>query len=294
VSQGARVSAVVVSFNTREETLACLRSLAGNPGLETILVDNASSDGSPEAVRSAFPEVRFLENAENRGFAAAVNRALQEVHSPFVLLLNSDALLQPGALQALLEFLEAHPEVGVVAPRLVGPMGTELSFGPRPTLLSEWHQRRLVRGAQRGNAVVTAEVETLAQREMDPAWVSGACFLARREALAVVGGFDDGFFLYQEDVDLCLRLRKAGWRIAFFPGAEVFHQRGRSMRVTPSRSRLEYHRSHIRLYRKHNSLLSTLVLRFLLVTRGGIGFLAAPTPELRAEARALLRLALWG
>jgi N-acetylglucosaminyl-diphospho-decaprenol L-rhamnosyltransferase len=294
--EGPRVSAVVVSFNTREELLGCLQSLRDHARLpfETIVVDNASSDGSAEAVRATFPEVRLLENDHNRGFAAAVNRGLGKTEAPFVLLLNSDAQLRPGALGALLGFLLAHPEAAAVGPRVVGPGGAEVSFGPFPTLLSEWRQRRLVRGAQGRSARVTSEVEALTRRDAAPGWVSAACLLARKEALDRSGGLDEGFFLYHEDVDLCLRLRKAGWTLAFHPAAEVFHLRGKSMDRVPARARLEYHRSHLRLYRKHSGAVSILLLRLLLAARGGLGALSGSTPGERAEGRTLLRLGLLG
>jgi N-acetylglucosaminyl-diphospho-decaprenol L-rhamnosyltransferase len=132
-------------------------------------------------------------------------------------------------------------------------------------------------------------------REHEPDWVSGAALLARRQALASVGGFDEGFFLYEEDADLCRRLRHAGWRILFTPAAEFRHRRGVSMARAPARARLEYHRSHLRYYRKHNRPPARAVLRLLLLGRalveGTHGLLRSDLRR-REEALALVRLAL--
>jgi GT2 family glycosyltransferase len=130
---------------------------------------------------------------------------------------------------------------------------------------------------------VIAEVEAMAAVEHEPGWVSASCLLARRTALLAVGGFDEGFFLYEEDVDLCVRVRAAGWRVVHTPAAEVVHRAGRSMAQAPEAARMAYHRSHLRYYGKHEGLLATLALRALLAGR------AVATAD-----RALFALALRG
>jgi GT2 family glycosyltransferase len=259
---------------------ACLRSLEGLPA---VVVDNASADGSADLVAASFPKARLVRNGENRGFGAAVNQALAKVETPFVLLLNSDAELRPGALRTLASRLEAEPALAAVGPKVLGPEGPEVSFGGFPGLLEDFRQRGLVRGA---SDTARARVARLTEAPFEPAWVSGACLLARVEALREVGGFDEGFFLYCEDVDLCLRLASRGHRVAFDPRAEVAHRRGASGPAFPS-ARLEYHRSHLRLYQKHLGLPSVLALRGLLLARG----LAA---SLRGDpaGRPLLKVAL--
>ena len=137
----------------------------------------------------------------------------------------------------------------------------QVSFGPDLTPIAEWRQRRLVRGVRERRPAALREAEARATAESEPDWVSGSCFLARREALEAVGGFDEGFFLYEEDVDLCLRVRRAGWRVVYTPAAEVRHALGRSMAQAPARARLEYDRSHLRYYRKHNGAAQTALLR---------------------------------
>lgn len=292
------VSAVVVSFNTKGELLACLRSLEAQSErlLEIIVVDNASEDGSAQAVRAAFPAARVIQNPTNEGFARASNRGLREARGRYVLMLNSDAELRGGALAALLRHLEADPGVAAAGPRTRSPDGAaQVSFGPRLTPRSEWRQGRLVRGVKRGAAWARREAERLASAPREPDWISGSCLLARLEALQAVGYFDEGFFLYEEDADLCLRLRQAGWRIAFTPAAEVIHRLGSSMAKAPALSRIEYQRSHLRYYRKHNGPVLTGALRGLLALTALLRLAQAAVSgsvEERRIQRAILGLAL--
>ena len=295
-----QVSAVVVSFNTRDEVLRCLAALQGGGGpiLETILVDNASGDGTPDAVRSAFPHVRLQANDLNVGFARAMNQGLRAAAGAYVLVLNSDAEVKKGAVAALANVLDARQDVAIVGPRTVGSDGgPQLSFGPALTLRAEIAQRRLVRGLVEGRPGAREEVAALAAREHEPDWVSGSCFLARRERLAEVGFFDEGFFLYEEDVDLCLRVRQRGGRVLFTPEAEVVHHLGRSMARAPERARLEYHRSHLLYYRKHHGAPARAALRAWMAAAATLRWLRAARPggarERALEAR-ILGMALFG
>jgi len=265
-----RVSVVVVSFNTREYLLRCLASLqAAVLPLQVLVVDNASSDGSADAVADRFPRARLLRNAENAGFGRACNQALALAEGPYVLFLNSDAEVRAGAIEAMAALLDRRADVVAVGPRVRDGDGqVEVSFGGPLTPYREWRQRRLVQRVQQRQLDAMREAEGRAATEHEPAWVSASCLMARRDALRAIGGFDEGFFLYEEDVDLCQRLRKAGGRTLFTPAAEVVHHRGRSMESVPARARLEYHRSHLRYYRKHNGRLATLALRGWLLARG--------------------------
>ncbi len=188
----------------------------------------------------------------------------------------------------------------MVSPRTRGTDGTiQVSSGPALTPLSEWGHRRLVRGVRARAPAALARAERIHAEEHEPAWVSAACLLARREALLAVGGFDEAFFLYEEDVDLCARVRRAGWRILFTPRAEVLHHLGRSMEKAGSRADLEYHRSHILYYRKHNGRAPLALLRarvFLLALSRWVAALG-PGPErqaLRRDAGRLLAAARKG
>jgi len=189
-----------------------------------------------------------------------------------VLVLNPDAEVTAGALETLSGILDARPAVGVVGPLTRNPDGSvQVSFGPDLTPLAEWRQRRLVRGVRERRPQALREAAARAAAEQEPDWVSGSCFLARRQALQSVGGFDEAFFLFEEDADLCLRLRRAGWRVLFTPAAEVRHALGRSMDQAPERARLEYDRSHLLYYRKHNGPLLTALLRTWLALAGRRG-----------------------
>jgi GT2 family glycosyltransferase len=174
-----------------------------------------------------------------------------------------------------------------------------VSFGQALTPIAEWRQQRLVRGVRDRNPAALQRAEELSRVESEPGWISGSCMLARRSALAEVGGFDEGFFLYEEDVDLCVRLRNAGWQVVFTPSAEVVHHLGVSMATDPWRSRLEYHRSHLRFYRKHNGPLQTLLLRGWLLAGALAGLLRGLGPgeerrRARSRSRVVLALAVRG
>jgi GT2 family glycosyltransferase len=273
-----RVSAVVVSFNTRDHLLRCLASLERHVTLplEVVVVDNASTDGSADSVRGRFPAVRLVANPRNLGFGAACNRGLRAATGAYRLLLNSDAEVGPGSVEALAALLDARPDVGIVAPRTRSADGAiQVSFGPALTPWREWTQRRLVRAVRRRDPSALRRLELLAGVEREPFWVSGACLLARAEALDAISGFDEGYFLYEEDVDLCVRVRRAGWRVVYTPSAEVVHALGASMARAAELARVEYQRSHLRYYARHNGRALTAMLRAMLVVRSVAGWVAA-------------------
>ena len=269
------VSVIVVSYNSRDELLRCLAALQEHVRLphEVVVIDNQSGDGSAAAVRAAHPSVKVIEQAENVGFARANNRGLAETTAPYVLVLNSDALVQAGTVEGLVALLEEREEVGLVGPRTLNTDGSvQVSFGPMLTPLREFWQRRLVRGVRERRRRHLERAERLSRVEHEPVWVSGSCFLARREALSMVGGFDEEFFLYEEDVDLCVRLRAAGWSVLFTPRFEVVHRLGASMEAARDRARLEYHRSHLRFYAKHNGRAPHALLRTAIAVRSLAGW----------------------
>jgi GT2 family glycosyltransferase len=300
MSAAPRVAVVVVSFETRDTLLAGLAALERNAGvtIETLVVDNASTDSSAEAVRSGFPGVRVIANAENVGFARACNQGARETRAPLVLFLNPDASLEPGALAALAGLVESRPHVGIAGPRIRSANGDiQVSTGPDLSLLSEWRQRNLVRGVAQRDPGALAEAEARHAQEHEPDWVSGACLMARRAAFDAMGGFDERFFLYEEDADLSRRVRAAGWQVVFTPAAEVRHVLGRSMARAPERARLAYHRSHLLYYRKHCGFFARAALHVLIASRASRDLAAGAVSDDLArcrEAAALLRLAVSG
>ncbi|MFI4947135.1 MAG: glycosyltransferase family 2 protein [Burkholderiales bacterium] len=296
MSDEPRVAVVVVSYETRETLLEGLAALASEPDASVVVVDNASSDGSAAAVRARFPSVRLIANPENVGFARACNQGARDSRAPFLLFLNPDATLAPGSLTTLAALLQARPRVGAVGPRTRSANGDiQVSTGPDLSLLSEIRQRRLVRGVALRDAAVLVEAEGLHAVEREADWVSGACLLIRREVFDAVSGFDERFFLYEEDADLCRRVREAGFNVLYSPAAEACHALGRSMARDPGRARLEYQRSHLLYYRKHCGLLQRVALRLWLVARAALalvhGALSLNAPRTR-EALALFRVAV--
>ena len=264
-----RVAVVVVSWNSREDLPRCLRSLeASSLPLEIVVVDNASADGSAGVARTALPSARVIEAGANLGFGRASNLGWRATSAPYVLFLNPDAEVAPTAIEVMAGVLDTRPQVGIVGPRTRNADGTpQLSFGPDLTPLSEWRQRRLVRGVRARDPHVFGQVESLSAREHEPAWVSASCLLTRRPLLERLDGFDERFFLYEEDVDLCVRARLAGFRVLFMPAAQVTHGLGRSMERAGGRARDEYDRSHLLYYRKHLGVVRASVLRLFLALR---------------------------
>jgi GT2 family glycosyltransferase len=216
-----------------------------------VVVDNASSDGSVEAVRRGFPDVDVIAMDRNAGFAAANNAGIRASSAPLIVLLNSDTLVPAGALDRLCERLEATGSAAA-GPRLVDAGGhAELSWGRMLTPLTEWRQARLVAGARGGSAAALAEIDRLTSAERHVEWVSGACLLVRRDAAIAAGLLDERYFMYEEDVDFCAALRARGGRILFTPAATITHLRGRSMTAAAPRATSYYDESHLRFYRKH-------------------------------------------
>ena len=252
------VSVVVVSWNTRELLRQCLQSIYTNTGelrVEVLVVDNASTDGSPELVASEFPAAVLLRNERNWGFAHANNQAIARSQGRHVLLLNSDAVLLSGALQVMTTFLDQRADVGVVGAMLLNPdRSFQWSYADFPSfrgeLLLATGLSRLVCPTTYPSYPPTQSRET---RAVD--WVSGACLMARRAAIDAIGLLDEDYFMYTEETDWCYRMRAAGWQVYFLPRAEVVHWSGRSAANVPERKRSQLYRSKWLFLRKHRSRL---------------------------------------
>jgi len=265
------VTVIIVSFNTKEELEACLASMAAAPPAvahRIVVVDNASSDGTPAAVRQNWPVVRLIASDRNLGFAAANNLAIREADTEFVLLLNSDTLVPAGAIDALVGALESDPGAAAVGPRLVGADGRpEISFGPMMGPFNELRQKVLGRLYDRRVAAAVSRVTRMTRERQYPDWVSGACLLVRRADALAAGLLDDRYFLYAEDVDFCAALRSIGRRILFTPDAEVVHLRGASGRKRRVETNYAYRRSQLAFYERHHPRWAP-VLRAYLRLRG--------------------------
>ena len=282
----ADVAAVIVNFNAGEDLRAALQSIADDfTGLtwEAVVVDNASTDDSPAIVSEFAPRVRLLRNQENVGFARGVNQGLAQTTAPFVLIMNPDCRLLPGAFAALRRELEQAQTCAIAGPRILDVDGTVQGsargdpdmltgiFG-RTTLL-----RRLLPGLAVSRRNVVDSTGPDARESITVDWVSGACILARRAPLESVGGLDERYFLYWEDADLCRRLRARGYHVRYVPAASAVHRVGRSSRTAKPASIRAFHESAYLYYATH---------------------VAPQSWPKRALARALLtvrcRLRLWG
>jgi GT2 family glycosyltransferase len=225
------LSIVIVSWNTRELLEHCLRSVfdkAGPLSLEVFVVDNNSQDGSPAMVRELFPNVHLIENEKNVGFAAANNQVFQKCASNLVLLLNSDTTIVGDALAKLVAFMRAHPEAGAIGPLLLHPrlQLSVLGCGYQPTLWREFnHQFGLSRFFPHSHLFRGLHLFTNAHdkevREVE--WISGACLLVRKAVVEKIGGLNERWFMYAEDMEWCLRMLQAGWKLYSVPDAVVEH-----------------------------------------------------------------------
>ncbi len=259
------LAVVVVNYNAGPHLYQCLRSLreaAGDAALEMVVVDNASRDGSLDTAEGAFPEVRVIRNDTNRGFAAAANEGIAATSAPYVFLLNPDAEVRAGTLSGLVKVADEHPRAAAFGVLVRDPDGSLYPSARRVPGLGVGLGHAflgLVKPDNRFSRKYTmADWDRSTEREVE--WVSGSAMLLRRAALGNVGPFDEGYFMYVEDVDLCTRLRKRGWRVVFTPEVEVMHVGG----VSTGRSRrmfFEHARSAARYFERHRSPGALAVLR---------------------------------
>lgn len=294
------LSVVVLSWNTRELTLACLDSIEREllaPGrgahslqIETIVVDNGSEDGTAEAVRARAPWAETIALPGNLGFAAGNNVALRRARGRHALLLNSDTAITREAVLRCVAYLDAHPDVGVVGPQLLHPDGRlQNSIHVYPSLLTlvvpkailEWALPRRHPSKRRPSPT-----------PIDVDAVLGACLFVRREAWEAAGLLPErDFFLFLEETDWCWSLREAGWRVVHVPDARVVHvSGGSSKKKVPARTRIEYHRALYRFFRKRRGKLQAGIAVAIGVVKGVVALVGrAPAAVVSARGRERLR-----
>ena len=265
------LSILIVNFNTGTWLRDCLQSLFARlpaGGFEVLVLDNASTDGSVDAVRRRWPAVRVVAQGRNAGFAAASNTGIRASSGTLLLLLNSDCVVPGGAIDRLVERLRAHPDAAVAGPRLVDATGrTELSFGRMISPWAELRQKALGMACNRGLGPAVRWVDRAVSSENYVDWVSGAVLLVYRADAEAAGLLDERYFLYTEDVDFCAAIRGRGRRVLFTPEATVTHLRGRSRATVPGAMNAAYRRSHLAFYEKHHPYWAP-VLRIYLGLRG--------------------------
>ncbi len=283
---------VIVNWNGRDLLARCLRSIvetAAGLDYQVYVVDNGSTDGSRDMLRAQFPAVQLDDNQRNLGFGGGNNLALRQVLNyelrvqsseltqnsalltqnsrfDYILLLNPDTVVQPGALQALVSFMRSNPRVGAAGALLLNEdRSFQASYVPFPTIGQEFMILSGLGRALRGPAYPSAGPAASRRPRDDVDYVVGACIIARPEAIRQVGLFDEGFFMYSEEVDWCYRFRAAGWAVGYVAEAVIVHLGGGSTRQVRPQMLAELYRSRVRFFRKHYGAAAALALRCLLV-----------------------------
>jgi len=269
MTQLPTVSILIINWNTRDLLAACLRSIERHaPELqaEVIVVDNASADDSVAIVRRDFPTVTVIENRDNVGFARANNQAARVARGEYIFLLNSDAELLAGSLQALLALAQAQPRAGILGAHLVNPDGSfQASHTAFPTLGREflilsglgrlffgrWFPSH---GPQTGRGPQTTD------------YAEGAALLARKDTYLQLNGLDEGFFMYAEEVDLCYRFKQTGWQVWYHPEARILHHGGASSAGRRTAREGDLYRSRVQFFRKHYGALAASALKAMIYT----------------------------
>ncbi len=269
------LSVVVVTYRSRPHIVACLDSVdraCAGLAAETLVVDNASDDGTVDEVRAHAPWARVVQTGDNLGYAKAVNRGVAASTSEFVLVLNPDCVLEPDAIRALLAWLLAHPRCAIAGPCIRNPDGSiewsARSFpGPWTFLFNRYSLlTRLWPANPWSRHYLLSDWDHASPRSVD--WVSGAAMCVRRTAIAQAGGMDEAYFMFNEDVDWCHAMKDAGWSVDFVPAAVVTHDIGASRSRVADRVILERHRGMIHYYRKHhrpNALLGAFVAALVML-----------------------------
>jgi GT2 family glycosyltransferase len=236
--------------------------------MEIIVVDNGSTDGSVDMLEARFPYVKLIRSNENLGFAKANNVAIRESQGRYIALVNPDVQVLPGCLDALADFLDQHPDVGNVGPRVFNPDMTQQSTCRRfPNLWNNFCSATALATAFKNSRIFAGEHMWFFRHDRTlPVDVLVGCFwMARREAFEAAGLLDEDFFVYGEDVDWCRRCWNAGWQVVFFPGAQAIHARGGASAAQPVSSAVVQQKSILHYWSKHHGSLGVLGIRSILV-----------------------------
>ncbi|MDD5168436.1 MAG: glycosyltransferase family 2 protein [Syntrophales bacterium] len=296
------VSVIIVNWNTRSILHNCLTSIFQTTreiAFEVIVVDNGSTDGSPEMVERDFPSVRMILNKDNRGFGAANNQALAIMQGKYALLLNSDTLLTESSVRILYSFLESHVDAAMACGQLLNADGTKQhSFATFPNLLTLMTNTPVLEylfpkryPSKRYDYAEPIEVDSCI----------GACMMVRKEAMDKVGRFDERYFFFFEETDWAFAMRKAGWKIYYVPSASIYHLQGQSIGANVN-SRIEFYRSRYQYYKKWYSksyyllVCSVIMIRLLVnlaLTSLAAFFTLGLHKDLRNKTIVYFRLVLW-
>jgi hypothetical protein len=268
-----RISVVIVNWNAKDYLAKCLNSLRSKSkngfNIEILVVDNHSSDGSVKMIKDEYPEVVIIENKKNIGFGKANNQAIRKSKGDFILLLNPDTVIKTNAIEMLISYLKNNNHCGAVGPKIKNDDGT-VQYECARRYPTPWTQftvettlyKRFPKSHIFGSYLMTYW-NHLNSREVE--CISGACMMIRRRALDEVGLFDESFFMYGEDVDLCQRIRGAKYKIWYLAEAEIIHHQGKSSEQTPFKMALIARESMVKYFLKHNGLHSVLLYKAMIV-----------------------------
>lgn len=265
------VSVVIVSWNARDYLKMCLQSIArASSGLavEVIVVDNASSDGSPEMVEKEFPRVRLIQTGANLGFAGGNNKGIEHATGKYVFLINSDVEVGEDTFGKLVGYLDENPDIGLLGPKILSADGgIQRSSMGFPTVENSLYRAialdRLFPNSRRFGSQLMTFWDHNSTRDVDV--VNGCFWAARVDAIKQVGVLDDRFFMYGEDVDWCRRFHQQGWRVVFYPSAEVIHYGAGSSSNAPQRFYVQLYRSKLMMFQKHSSPVEATLYRMILL-----------------------------
>lgn len=278
-----QISICMVSFNTCDFLRNTLESIYQTPpvqSFEIIIVDNHSSDGTVEMLHRDYPDIQLIENTGNEGYTRPMNQALRAARGNYLVQLNPDTLVRPGAMDAMTEYMNVHPEVGILSPKVVNRDGT-LQYQCRRSAARPWDVLTYFCGLSRlfpTNPKFGGYLMTYASPDAtyEVQAVSGSCMFIRREVTGQIGFLDELFFAYQEDADFCFRARKAGWKIMYFHEAEILHFGGMGgSRVQPYKAIYEWHRSYYHYYRKNLAQDYFFLINWGMITAMGIKLILA-------------------
>jgi len=272
------LSIIIVHYKSVDHLASCLQSLraaSATAEVETLVIDNESRDGALDRVVERFPGVRWNANRENIGYARAVNQGIRATTGDFVLVMNPDCEVRPGAVESLVRYLREHPRTAIAGPKILNTDGSiEYSARAFPDHLTFLFNRyslltRLFPNNRFSRRYLLSDWDHASERDVD--WLSGACLMVRRQAIGEVGPMDEAFFMFNEDVDWCRRMKQAGWAVSYVPDAVVVHHIGASRGKAGARVIYARHLGMIHYFHKHhpaNPLVSALADGLILIRAG--------------------------
>lgn len=288
------LSLIIVSWNVVDLLRSCLRSILDGDGLtlQIIVVDSASADESVEMVRQEFPQVECIACTANVGFPRGNNIGLELATGRYVMLLNPDTEVIGDALEQLVKYMDEHPEVGVVGPQLLNSDGSVQSSRRRfPSLATGMFESTWLQDLAPANMMADYYVLDVADDQTAAVdWVVGAALLTRLDIVREIGGLDEAYFMYSEELDWCRRIKQAGWEVVYFPAAQIIHHYGKSSEQASTQRHINFNRAKLRYYRKYHGRWAAAWLRlvlllnylFQILVEGGKG-LVGHKPALRRQ-----------